>query len=185
MKMALTDGMRLWREINEDVYIAAYGSNLVENRMETRCPSAVPVGTSVICGYRMLFKQSMTGAYATIEQDANRTVPCIAFKISEYDEALLDKYEGYPKYYYKRKFDLKILFNSGKKSKEPRRCVAYILHEERNLGEPPKDYVGLLINAYRHWGYDERLIWTALKDSIGEEAGLKYMKEFLKGGREG
>ena len=166
-----------------DRYYLAYGSHLLPERIYSRCPDAVYAGRAELAGWRMLFKKSKTGCFATIEQDANRAVPCIVFKISEYDEALLDKYEGYPKYYYKRKFDMTVLFNSGKRSKEPRRCTAYILHEERRLGSPPEDYVGLLLKAYAHWGYDERLIWTALKDSIGNDAGNRYMKELLK--REG
>ena len=161
-------------------YYLAYGSNLLPERIYSRCPDAKFAGRVELKGWRLLFKKSKTGCYLTIEQDANRTVPCIVFKISEYDEALLDKYEGYPK----RKFDLKVLFNSGKKSKEPRRCVAYILHEERSLGEPPGDYVRLLLDAYRHWGYDEHLIWMAAKDSMGDEKGSRFMREVLEGGRE-
>ena len=56
-------GFRLVRPEDNEVYIAAYGSNLDEARMKKRCPSAEVFGTSVIGGYRMLFKQSMTGAW--------------------------------------------------------------------------------------------------------------------------
>ena len=176
-------GRRLSRK--PDRYYLAYGSNLLPERIYARCPDARFAGRAELKGWRMLFKKSKSGCYATIEQDANRTVPCIAFKISEYDEALLDKYEGYPKYYYKRKFEVRILFNSGKRSKEPKKCAAYILHEERSLGSPPGDYVRLLLEAYGHWNYDEHIIWTAVKDSIGEEAGSRYMREILEGGTEG
>ena len=94
---------------------------------------------------------------------------------------MLDKYEGYPKHYYKRKFSQKILFNSGKRSKEPKKCIAYILHEERSLGAPPKEYMGILMEGYGHWGFDERLLWTALSDSIGTDNGARFMREFLEG----
>ena len=167
-----------------DRYYLAYGSNLLPERIYERCPDAKFAGRAELTGWRLLFKKSKTGCYATIEQDANRTVSCVIFKISEYDEALLDKYEGYPKYYYKRKFEVKILFNSGKWSKEPKKCVAYILHEERNLGAPPKDYMKLLLSAYEHWGFDEHRLWEAISDSIGDKPGMAYMREVLKGGRE-
>lgn len=65
-------------------------------------------GLALIPGYRLLFKKSKTGSYATIEQDANCCVPALVYKISEYDETLLNRYEGYPKYYYKRYFQLPI-----------------------------------------------------------------------------
>ena len=50
-------------------YYLAYGSNLDMERMGHRCPYAVPVGVTEIYGYRLLFKKSKTGCYATIEQD--------------------------------------------------------------------------------------------------------------------
>lgn len=56
-------------------YYLAYGSNLDMERMGKRCPYAVVVGTTEIKGYRLLFKKSKTGCYATIEQDANESVP--------------------------------------------------------------------------------------------------------------
>ena len=65
-------------------YYLAYGSNLDMERMEKRCPYAVVVGTTEIMGYRLLFKKSKTGCYATIEQDANESVPAVVWKLSEY-----------------------------------------------------------------------------------------------------
>ena len=79
-------------------FYLAYGSNLDMERMGRRCPYAVPVGVTEIYGYRLLFKKSKTGSYATIEQDANESVPAVVWKLSEYDELLLDRYEGFPRY---------------------------------------------------------------------------------------
>lgn len=77
-------------------YYLAYGSNLDMERMGKRCPYAVVVGTTEIKGYRLLFKKSKTGCYATIEQDANENVPAVVWKLSEYDELLLDRRLGCP-----------------------------------------------------------------------------------------
>ena len=162
-----------------DTYYLAYGSNLLPERIYGRCPDAVYAGKATLQGWRPLFKKSKTGCFLTIEQDANREVPCVVFKISEHDEALLDRFEGCPRYYYKRKLDVRVLYNSGRWSKKPRRCIVYVLHEDRRLGAPPQDYVRLLLNAYAHWGYDEHLIWTAIKDSIGNKEGSRYMRELL------
>ena len=84
----------------------AYGSNLSIERMRSRCPDAEAIGRAMIPGYRLLFKKSQSGFYATIEQDANCAVPVLAYLISDYDEALLDRCEGYPRHYYKRYFQL-------------------------------------------------------------------------------
>ena len=108
-------GFQLIRQEDNEVFCIAYGSNLDEARMKKRCPSAEVFGTSVIGGYRLLFKQSMTGAYATIEQDANGCVPVVIYRITAEDELKLDRFEGYPKYYYKRDFLLPVWGLNGRK----------------------------------------------------------------------
>ena len=115
-------------------YYLAYGSNLDMERMEHRCPYAVPVGVTEIYGYRLLFKKSKTGCYATIEQDANESVPAVVWLLSEFDELLLDRYEGCPRYYYKKQFQLPVWNLDGHRMKKLKTCMAYILHEER---QPP------------------------------------------------
>ena len=49
-------GFQLMRPEDNEVFCIAYGSNLDEARMKKRCPSAEVFGTSVIGGYRLLFK---------------------------------------------------------------------------------------------------------------------------------
>ena len=106
--------MDAWKKFSVEVsrrpaiYYLAYGSNLSLERMAKRCPDAIAAGISKIPGYRLLFKKSGSGFYATIEQDANCFVPTLVYKISEFDEALLNRYEGYPKFYYKRYFQLPV-----------------------------------------------------------------------------
>ena len=75
-------------------FYLAYGSNLSIERMRGRCPDAVVAGRTQIPGYRLLFKKSQSGFYATIEQDANCAVPVLAYLISDYDYALLERGEG-------------------------------------------------------------------------------------------
>ena len=103
-------------------YVLAYGSNLCLERMKRRCPSSRVVGTADIPGYRLLFKKSLTGAYATIEQDANWTVPVVVYRISASDELRLDRFEGCPTYYYKRRFALRVRRNNGRKT-TPTSCT--------------------------------------------------------------
>ena len=68
---------RFNREVSHrpSIFYLAYGSNLSLERMMGRCPDAQVVGTTKIPGYRLLFKKSGSGFYATIEQDANCFVP--------------------------------------------------------------------------------------------------------------
>jgi hypothetical protein len=158
------------------IFYLAYGSNLSLERMQSRCPNAVVAGVTVIPGYRMLFKKSRTGSYATIEQDANCCVPALVYKISEYDEALLDRYEGYPKFYYKRFFRLPVTrLDSGKRMKEKKLCMVYVMHEDRALGEPSMEYFRLLDDGYTAWHFDVEILHKGLSDSIGTQAAARYL----------
>ena len=86
----------------EKRYYIAYGSNLNIPQMRMRCPGARIIGTSVIEGYRLLFKGSRTGSYLTIEPQEGASVPVAAWAVTEEDEAVLDRYEGFPAFYYKK-----------------------------------------------------------------------------------
>ena len=177
--MLFPEGFKLIRQKEEETFILAYGSNLLWTRMESRCPSARVVGVTILHGYRMLFKQSLTGAYATIEQDANSSVPAVVYRISAEDEAHLDRREGYPKYYYKRDFfpSVRSLKTTTRKRRE---CIAYIMHENRLLGEPTADYVRIVEQGYEMWDFDKGILRRALFDSIGYSRGNKWLKEYRR-----
>ena len=166
----------------EDSLILAYGSNLLWQRMAERCPGMEAVGCAWIDGYRLLFKESKTGIYATIEQDANCCVPAAVYLVTMEDEARLDRCEGYPRYYYKREFFLPIWKMDGKRLKGRRNCIAYILHEDRLLGEPSHEYYSIIERGYADWGFEKAPLEKALSDSIGEKAALKWLRQHQKGG---
>lgn len=86
-------------------YYIAYGSNLNIRQMRIRCPHARVIGTAVINDYELLFKGSRTGAYLTIEPKEGGEVPVVVWEVTESDEAALDRYEGYPVFYYKKKWN--------------------------------------------------------------------------------
>lgn len=163
-----------------DRYIIAYGSNLDIDRMGSRCPDFETAGTSVIRGYRMLFKKSMTGYYATIEQDANCCVSVVIYRVTVEDEAMLDRYEGCPRFYYKREFRLPITRLNGKRMKDQKTCVAYIMHEYRELGEPSAEYFSLIDGGYRDWGFDTNILDKALADSAGNKRAEKLLKAYRR-----
>ena len=162
------------------IYYLAYGSNLSLEQMAMRCPDAVVAGSAKIPGYRLLFKKSGSGFYATIEQDANCFVPALVYKISEYDEALLNRYEGYPKFYYKRYFQLAVKTLRGGRLKGNKQCMAYVLHEERQLGEPSMKYYKLLDEGYARWGFNVEILDKGLADSIGVKPAKAYLAKFQK-----
>lgn len=92
--------------MKQRIYIA-YGSNMSEVQMAQRCPDATLAGTGRVNGYELLFKGSLTGCYATIEKKADAFVPVVLWRISAADERRLDAYEGFPRFYYKKKWKWK------------------------------------------------------------------------------
>ena len=148
-------------------YYLAYGSNLNMEQMKWRCPFAVPLGTAEIKGYRLLFKGSQTGAYLTIEKCDGRTVPVAVWAVTEEDEENLDRYEGYPRFYYKAEMDITY---RGMVTHRKRKVHAfvYIMHEDRSIGIPTRAYVSTCAKGYRDFGFDLEVLGKAIKDSMEE-----------------
>ena len=144
----------------------AYGSNLNRRQMEYRCPDARVIGTAELQGWRLMFKGSLTGNYLTIEREAGYTVPVAVWAVSERDEASLDRYEGYPNFYYKK--DLKVEVHELATGRtRPVTAFVYIMHEDRELGCPADSYLEGCMEGYRSFGFDERILAEAYRYSRG------------------
>ncbi|MGN9059089.1 gamma-glutamylcyclotransferase family protein [Mediterraneibacter faecis] len=145
-------------------YYIAYGSNLNIPQMRMRCPGARIIGTSVIEDYQLLFKGSKTGSYLTIEPMEGAEVPVVIWEVTETDEKALDRYEGYPNFYYKKEMTLDIKgIITGKVRR--RDAFVYIMHEERELGIPSWYYVNTCLDGYRAFGFDEKYLFDAIRIS--------------------
>ena len=146
-------------------YYLAYGSNLNITQMKCRCPDARPVGTAIIQDYTLLFKGSKTGAYLTIEPQKGSYVPVGVWEVTAEDEAKLDIYEGFPKFYYKKSVRLPVEFFDGKGTAE-KTAFVYIMHEERPLGVPTGYYIQVCRQGYCDFRFDMRLIYEACQKSL-------------------
>lgn len=145
-------------------YYIAYGSNLNVPQMRWRCPDARIIGTGSIDGYELLFKGSITGSYLTIEKAEGGSVPVTVWEVSEEDEKALDRYEGYPRFYYKT--DMRIAVSGIRTGKiRVRDAFVYIMHEDRGTGLPTEDYYRVCLEGYRTFGFDERYLIDAVKRS--------------------
>lgn len=150
--------------MSEKRYYIAYGSNLNVAQMKVRCPSARIIGTSRIPDYQLLFKGSRTGSYLTIERKPGAEVPVAVWEISPEDELELDRYEGFPAFYYKKEMTLPIKgIRSG--ITRSRNVFVYIMHEERSLGIPSRYYVHVCLAGYRFFGFNPQYIEKALLQS--------------------
>ena len=148
-------------------YYIAYGSNLNVEQMRYRCPSARIIGTAEVPDYRLLFKGSKTGAYLTIEPCEGQNVPVAVWEVTDDDERALDRYEGFPAFYYKAEMKLPITgIRSGKV--RTRTVFVYIMHEDRQAGIPSKYYMDVCREGYDAFGFDQGKLTEALRFSAEE-----------------
>ena len=145
-------------------YYIAYGSNLNVFQMQTRCPQAVIMGTSELNGWELLFKGSKTGSYLTIEPCENGLVPVAVWEVSENDEKALDRYEGYPTFYYKK--EIKIQYkNIHTNRNRTITAFVYIMHEDRPIGIPSEFYFRTCQEGYETFCFDKQVLINAFKKS--------------------
>lgn len=151
----------------EKRYYLAYGSNLNVRQMMIRCPSARMIGTATIEDYRLMFKGSKTGSYLTIEPEEGCSVPVGVWEVSEADELALDRYEGFPTFYYKKELELPITgIRTGKV--RHRKAFVYIMHEDRLLVVPSNMYMRICMEGYMDFGFNYDTLWEAYEYSRQE-----------------
>ena len=141
-------------------YYIAYGSNLNVPQMRRRCPRATILGTADLKGWELLFKGSRTGSYLTIEEAKDGTVPVAIWEITPSDEAALDRYEGFPNFYYKKEIEVQY---KGIKTGKTRKITAfaYIMHEDRPIGVPSLLYMRTCLTGYGTFYFDKQILMEA------------------------
>lgn len=143
------------------LYIA-YGSNLNLEQMAYRCPDANIVGKGIIKDYALKYRGSKTGAYLTVIPEKGKHVPVVVWNISERDEYFLDRYEGFPTFYYKKK--LRVFLDNGKTTY----AMAYIMFDEAAPGVPSDHYVRTCFLGYVDNKLDLNVLFESLEDNERE-----------------
>ena len=136
----------------------AYGSNLNLGQMAHRCPDSQVAGHAELPRYRLLFRGRPGNAHATIEEAEGRTVPVLLWRVSVRDEALLDRYEGYPYYYDKVQIPVEL---DGKTVS----AMAYVMQPEFDLNKPSSSYLHTIREGYQAAGFDQAVLDQALEDT--------------------
>ena len=88
-------------------------------------------------------------------------------EVTESDEAALDRYEGFPTFYYKR--EMRVQYKGIRTGR--RRTVdafVYIMHEDRPFGVPEEYYVRVCRQGYDTFGFDQEKLTEALRISAEE-----------------
>ena len=152
-------------------YYLAYGSNLNPTQMKARCPNSKKIGKAIIKDYRLMFKKSGTGYYLTIEKAFGKIVPVGVFIVTQSDENTLDVFEGCPNHYYKKSLNVEVQEEDN--TVRNIEGFVYILHEDRELGEPSKDYVKKVLQGYEYFNFDRIYIDDAIEYSINPSKIIK------------
>jgi len=122
----------------------AYGSNLNKEQMTKRTPFASSVGQAYISGWRLVFR-----GVADIEPHEGGTLAVGLWNITKPDEENLDIYEGYPRLY--RKEEILGMMTYRMNSVE--------------IVPPYEDYFNTILQGYKDFGLDTKLLYDALDDS--------------------
>ena len=133
----------------EETLYFAYGSNINLEQMEHRCPDAQLVGPVTLQNYELQFRGS---GFATVSPKKGSVVHGLLWKLTPKSEQALDRYEGYPSFYYKTEMTLDVKgIRTGKLRR--RRAFVYIMREERPYGVPANSYLSICGQGYRFFGF--------------------------------
>jgi len=140
-----------------NIYLA-YGSNMNLYQMAVRCPTAKVIGPATLEGYELIFQGVNGGAYATIRRNKKKNTPVLVWELDDLAEHRLDKYEGFPTFYGKAPFRVKI---EGKTV----RAMAYTMKRGFPLGMPDRHYYEGIEAGYKAAGFDTTILEEALQVS--------------------
>ena len=136
------------------VYLA-YGSNLNLEQMAYRCPDAAVIGSTVLPDYRLVFRGGRHSGVATIEMKRGSSVPALLWEITGKCEKALDRYEGYPHLYRKKRLLVDL---DGYELV----AMAYIMNEGPPLAMPDAYYYATILEGYRDCAFDEDILKQAV-----------------------
>lgn len=126
----------------------AYGSNLNIKQMLARCPGAQPLRTWLLPHYRLVFR-----CVADVVLERGSVVPGAIYRITAACEAALDRYEGYPRLYFKE--HVHTVYG---------RVMFYRMHN-RPFGPPVGPYLESIQQGYGDWGLDVKPLMDAVAES--------------------
>ena len=128
--------------------------------MQYRCPTAELVAVGMVAEYELQFRGAPTNAFATIVPKHGSSVPVALWEIEPQDEQRLDRYEGYPKFYFKQDIEVDL----GDRSVT---AMAYLMDLKQEPGLPSSRYYDVVREGYLDCGFDEGVLVHAYRESIG------------------
>ncbi len=141
------------------VWYFAYGSNLDQESMRRRVGRWYDLRPALLKGYKLIFdiySSSWRGGVADVVEDANSVVYGAAYLLDEEQIEKLDKYEGVPILYHRRK----VAVEAGGSTLE---AFIYVGSNRRQAIKPSYEYLSLMIKGLKKLGYGEEVIRAILE----------------------
>lgn len=138
------------------MYYFAYGSNLNVYQMSERCPDAEPLTTAKLRNFSLEFF-----LHADVVDEPGAVTHGAIFKITRDCLESLDRYEGYPRYYIKRK--VRVRGADGKRY----RCIVYQMNPNMRRDQAPtKSYTECVRQGYRDFNLPVEDLFSSLTRCI-------------------
>lgn len=136
------------------MFYVAYGSNINQNQMAYRCPTAIVYGRGLVKDYRLVFN-----THADIIPEIGCEVPVLVWDItSDTEWATLDRYEGVKGGYYERQ-TVRVEMEHG----EEVDAIVYVMCEQRKgFMLPYRQYWDGIVEGYEWQGMDKGYLYEAL-----------------------
>ena len=123
-------------------YYFAYGANLNQQGMASRCPTAEVVGPAILHNHRLCFR-----GVADVVPNRTEKVNGVLWIIQPEDEQSLDWFEGYPNLYRKRMVEIEMVDGGGQI-----RCMIYYMNNGRGEYQPGPGYFRGIAEGYESFG---------------------------------
>lgn len=143
-------------------YYLAYGSNLNMAQMKYRCPTAKAVGKAILHNHTLTFRGSGSGYYLSIDPKIGGKVPVGVWEVTAADEAALDRYEGYPRFYSKDELTVDMTPLKVGTAKMVKAFV-YFMNEDSEIGLPNEFYLKTCLQGYKDFGFDKRILMRTVQ----------------------
>lgn len=118
--------------------------------------------TGYLINWKLLYRGSRTGFYATVKKSMGSKIPVAVWNINEENEKALDLYEGYPHFYRKRNVFVQSINGARKKA------MIYLLPDSALIGAPTARYVKTVLQGYNDMGFDTDYLYDSLEYNLRE-----------------
>ena len=124
----------------------AYGMNTNRDAMAARCPNAKPLGGFYLPDTRLVFR-----GVADIMPDENTICPVVLWDITPDCLRALDRLEGYPHLYGRRKINTD--------------WIVYEMNDKSRTSPPNGGYYKMIEEGYKDFGLDDYKLRVALSEA--------------------